>query len=316
METVTITNLDGTGAATSIEKATYDYDATGIRVSALYEVDTDADGTVDEITKTEYLNDPSNLTGYSQVIQETEYDENGVISKRVIYTLGHDQISQTTIEYVSGVAQTSETLFFGYDGTGSTRVLFDIAGAIATVAGVEQLFFFDAYGNLLNMEASQAATSYLYRGEQFDARIGQQYLRARYYDPASGRFNRLDPFQGRIYDPQSLHKYLYAHGDPINGIDPTGMFTIAGLLNTISVRGQQFARQYNSASKAGTKVYKVLVSTIVILNYSLAFQDSKLVYANALATPYNLKLLKQFNNIKPHKIQAFVFNRDFPYGSA
>ncbi len=50
-----------------------------------------------------------------------------------------------------------------------------------------------------------------------------QYLRARYYNPASGSFNRLDPFAGNMQDPQSLHKYLYVHGDPIQGIDPTGL---------------------------------------------------------------------------------------------
>jgi hypothetical protein len=50
-----------------------------------------------------------------------------------------------------------------------------------------------------------------------------QYLRARYYNPASGTFNRLDPFAGNMQDPQSLHKYLYVHGDPIQGVDPTGL---------------------------------------------------------------------------------------------
>tara|TARA_E500000305_G_scaffold36763_3_gene28012 strand:+ start:86 stop:17857 length:17772 start_codon:yes stop_codon:yes gene_type:complete len=227
METVTITTLDGTGAATRIEKTTYDYDATGIRVSALHAIDTDADGAVDETTKTEYLNDPSNFTGYSQVIQETEFDQNGVITKRVIYTIGHDQISQTTFEYLNGIAQNPETLFFGHDGMGSTRVLFDFAGAIVSLGGIEQLFFFDAYGNLLNMEASQAATSFLYNGEQFDPKIGQQYLRARYYDPATGRFSSLDDFAGNLNDPQSLHKYLYAHADPVNYFDPTGHFAVA-----------------------------------------------------------------------------------------
>jgi hypothetical protein len=49
-------------------------------------------------------------------------------------------------------------------------------------------------------------------------------LRQRYYDPATGRFNRLDPFFGNFDDPQSLHKYLYTCEDPINQIDPTGLF--------------------------------------------------------------------------------------------
>jgi hypothetical protein len=44
------------------------------------------------------------------------------------------------------------------------------------------------------------------------------------YQPTTGRFDRLDDFAGDFRNPQSLHKYLYVHGDPINGIDPTGRF--------------------------------------------------------------------------------------------
>ena len=73
------------------------------------------------------------------------------------------------------------------------------------------------------MAVENALTSMLYSGEQTD-RTGMQYLRARYYDPANGRFNRVDPFAGNFDDPQSLHKYLYVHGDPVNGVDPSGLF--------------------------------------------------------------------------------------------
>jgi hypothetical protein len=31
-----------------------------------------------------------------------------------------------------------------------------------------------------------------------------------------------DPNEGSITIPAALHKYLYADGDPVNGIDPTG----------------------------------------------------------------------------------------------
>jgi len=51
-------------------------------------------------------------------------------------------------------------------------------------------------------------------------------LCARYYDPLTGRFNRTDDFAGNNVDPQSLHKYLYAHGNPVNNIDPSGSFSI------------------------------------------------------------------------------------------
>jgi len=45
---------------------------------------------------------------------------------------------------------------------------------------------------------------------------------ARYYNPATGRFLSRDPEDGKPYDPKTLHKYLYADGDPVNAKDPTG----------------------------------------------------------------------------------------------
>jgi hypothetical protein len=54
------------------------------------------------------------------------------------------------------------------------------------------------------------------------------------YDPTSGRFNKLDPFVGNTHDPQSLHKYGYVHGDPVNAVDPTGMFSSPGVLGVFS----------------------------------------------------------------------------------
>ncbi|UCF00177.1 MAG: RHS repeat-associated core domain-containing protein [Planctomycetota bacterium] len=84
-------------------------------------------------------------------------------------------------------------------------------------------FSYDAYGVMLGGNpTSSPATSLLYAGEQFDVDAQMYYLRARYYNPSNGLFNRVDPFSGNNVDPQSLHKYLYAHGNPVNGIDPSG----------------------------------------------------------------------------------------------
>jgi hypothetical protein len=38
-----------------------------------------------------------------------------------------------------------------------------------------------------------------------------------------------------MQDPQSLHKYLYVHGDPVQGTDPSGEISLAGGLATIGV---------------------------------------------------------------------------------
>ncbi len=115
------------------------------------------------------------------------------------------------------------------DGHGSTRILNDLAGAILNIAGLAQIFHYTAYGEAINFQMGNAATQYLYSGEQFDARIEQQYLRPRYYDSATGTFNRLDPFFGNQTDPQSFHRYRYTSGDPIQFADPTGL--VEGLIS-------------------------------------------------------------------------------------
>ncbi len=225
MAQVDTDTFDGSGALTQHEAVAYEYGPDGIRITALHEVDSDADGTFDTRELTEYLIDTSNHTGYQQVLQETVKDaDTGTVIKKVVYTIGLDQISQTT--FTPGGLAEGETLVFHADGHGSTRVLTDIAAAIAAIAGTLQIFNYDAYGNAIGFDQSAAATTHLYSGEQFDSRIQQQYLRARYFDASTGRFNRLDPFFGSLTEPQSFHKYLYTHADPVNGADPTGKFLI------------------------------------------------------------------------------------------
>ncbi len=233
MSVVTITKYTD-GVASSIERTTYGYGSDGIRVSALHEVDSDADGTYDTATLTEYLNDPNNHTGYSQVLKTTEYSIDGeirTITKEIYYTIGLDQIAQSVTAYIDGIAQETDHHYFTYDGHGSTRALLD------TTAAIIQLYSFDAYGNAIGFNPTDALTEYLYSGEQFDSKIGQQYLRARYYDPATGRFNSLDSFFGNLDDPQSLHKYLYTHADPVNGIDPSGLFSLGGIAFSMGIGG-------------------------------------------------------------------------------
>jgi RHS repeat-associated protein len=86
---------------------------------------------------------------------------------------------------------------------------------------VTDTYDYDAFGNKLNSTGS-TPNNYLYRGEQYDPDLGLYYLRARYYNPATGRFLGRDPEDGDTTDPKTLHKYLYANGDPVNRLDPRG----------------------------------------------------------------------------------------------
>lgn len=75
------------------------------------------------------------------------------------------------------------------------------APGTAFAAAGQTLSVHDSSGTI---QASTAVLSSLgYSGEFFDAVAQQQYLRARWYNPANGRFNRLDPFAGTLQDPQS-----------------------------------------------------------------------------------------------------------------
>ncbi len=223
------------GTLVQCDTSQFVYGDDGIRVSATHKIETGSGTlTVTSDNKATFLNDPQNHTAYSQVLVETTVNNlaGGAILKTVISTLGHDLLCQTTISDPVG-NPSGVTLHLLYDGHGSTRLLTDAAGAIAVANGVPQVFTYDAYGNGVGFDPSQAATTYLYSGEQWDQRVAMQYLRARYYVPVTGGFIGLDPFDGDSASPLTLHKYAYAHLDPVNGVDPTGwsLFAFDGTWN-------------------------------------------------------------------------------------
>ena len=41
-------------------------------------------------------------------------------------------------------------------------------------------------------------------------------------NPTTGTFTTMDTYQGSLFDPVSLHKYLYANANPITYCDPSG----------------------------------------------------------------------------------------------
>ncbi len=51
---------------------------------------------------------------------------------------------------------------------------------------------------------------------------GLCFLRARYYDPAIGRFLSQDPMTGRPQEPQAINRYPYVLNNPVNLLDPAG----------------------------------------------------------------------------------------------
>jgi RHS repeat-associated protein len=77
--------------------------------------------------------------------------------------------------------------------------------------------------------AANSTTSIGFRASLFLDAIRQSH-RARYYNPLTGRFMSRDPEDGQQTDPASLHRYLYASGDPTDGIDRTVTYLLIVVL--------------------------------------------------------------------------------------
>lgn len=138
-------------------------------------------------------------TGYSQVLKV----KSGTDS--VYYTRGFELISKS---------KGSETSYYIYDGELSVRGLTNESGILTDT------LVFDAFGNEIERTGT-TDNSYGFQGEEKDA-TGLYYLRARYMDPTTGTFPSMDTYGGRISDPMSLHKYLFANSNPIRYCDPSG----------------------------------------------------------------------------------------------
>ncbi|MFH2046859.1 MAG: RHS repeat-associated core domain-containing protein [Pseudomonadota bacterium] len=179
----------------------YGYDSDGIRV---------AKSTGAVITR--YLVDKNR--DYAQVLEETD---NGSLT--VSYVYGDDLISQNR----------GSSYYYLYDGQMSTRQLVDNSEAVLNE------YTYDAFGIILG-QAGVVANNYMYTGEQYDPNAGFYYLRARYYNQNVGRFITSDMFEGLENDPLTLHKYLYANGNPVMNLDSSGYLSTS-LAETLTVMG-------------------------------------------------------------------------------
>ena len=88
---------------------------------------------------------------------------------------------------------------------------------------------FDAWGNAYTAEPDDVNHSGLnnglgFTGYTWDAVLGVWFSQARMYDAGSKRFLSADPIGGSVLKPVLFNAYLYCASDPVNNIDPTGMY--------------------------------------------------------------------------------------------
>src|SRR5207253_609634 len=129
-------------------------------------------------------------------------------------------ISDGVNKYVWGLG-----LAYGVDATGivtavhsdalqSVRALTDGSGNL--VATYQR----DAFGNLQSADG-QSTQPFDFTGEIRDTDTGFIYLRARLYDPQTGRFISRDSFGGGASRSQSQNRYAYTANNPVTKRDPS-----------------------------------------------------------------------------------------------
>ena len=103
------------------------------------------------------------------------------------------------------------------DALGSVRQLTDPQGHVVLAQ------HFDPFGapTIVNRK-SEIVNRYGFAGEEQDAG-GHVFLRARTYNPETGRFLQSDPVLGTPDQPRTLHHYAYAFNNPVNYTDPSGL---------------------------------------------------------------------------------------------
>ncbi len=264
---------------------TYGYSPDGIRVRRQ----------IGTGTPTVYLVDPMNLTGYSQVVEAWE----GGATPTMTYTIGGDVIAQ---------AAGTDVRFLIYDGHGSVRnhanstgalMWFDILNKVynsdpGQTTNDTKMLTYDAWGQECN---GLSGDGLYYTGEMYDTKLSMYNLRARWYSPATGRFNAVDPYSGSSYDPQSLHKYLYCHADPINGIDPSGRFSrveIAVTTAIIAFVGEiiQPAFRHIRESSKRDRLEMELLAGITFLSQDVQKQMQRDL--TEIKDPYELSMTMEF----------------------
>ena len=227
-----------TSVSTPRATVVYSYDANGERVQR-------SNGA----SNTRYLVDPVSPTGFSQVL--ADYDVGDIENQNIF---GVDLVSRN---------HRASSSFYHSDASHNVRLLTDAAG------DVTDSYDYTAYGEVID-RIGTTANPYTFTGEQFDPDTELTYLRARHYDTRTGRFISRDPFQGKLRDPMSLHRYLYANANPVAYRDPSGNFSLPELSFTQKIIGINIAIDIGVNMAAGASAVETITSAVLTAGFAAA----------------------------------------------
>ena len=199
------------------------------------------------------------------------YDASGIRTSK--------KVNGTTTEYLTaGGSVLSEKKngvwqHYLYDGSGQLMAIrykgadyYYVRNGLMTITGLVDAngasvvnYFYDSWGNMLNITGSMAASlgkdnPYRFKGYYYDEETGMYYLKSRYYQPEICRFISADNEDVLIdthVDLANKNLYLYCDNNPILKADEEGQ--IADWLVSAAL-----GAAVNVAAVAGIAAYKAM----------------------------------------------------------
>lgn len=231
--TATGTIANPTCASPPTGATVYGFDANGNQTSAgantyTYDLANQLTAAVTGSTTTTFAYDGDGVR-YRRVDQGATntlvWDKHGPLPE---VALERNNAGSTLFRYTFGLAQLTErttagTFFFHHDGLGSTANLTNATGA------TQVSYAYDPFGALFSSTVAPGAPKVVHRftGQYYDTTPNLYNLRAREYDPATGRFLQRDPVPSDAADGYTS-AYHYALSNPLRFTDPSGQ-TVIGI---------------------------------------------------------------------------------------
>ena len=142
-------------------------------------------------------------------------------------TLGHAVAEYTYYPGLDNVAtvlrhdRADSTYYYVQDHSGNVLALLARTSSGVTI---DNQYRYDPFGNPQGSSPNPVPNTLQFAGREYDTETQLHYDRARYLDPALGRFVSEDPLGLN----GGINPYTFVGNDPINGSDPSGTRKICG----------------------------------------------------------------------------------------
>jgi RHS repeat-associated protein len=155
------------------------------------------------------------------------FKENLLYKFDKFYNEVNKYILQDGIDNQYGFVKDDKVYFFHRDHLGSVTGILNEAGETlfeikySIFGKIEKVLRGSSEEVSVDTLISETGSEYFFTGREYDSEVGLYFYRARYYNPAQGRFLTSDPLG---LEGGDTNFYRYVSNNPINFNDPLGMF--------------------------------------------------------------------------------------------